>query len=47
MVPMLAEGQTVSDDGLLYTIQLRRGVPFHRGQELTVADVVASLQVIR
>jgi peptide/nickel transport system substrate-binding protein len=43
-VPMLAEGQTVSDDGLVYTIKLRRGVPFHHGQELTAADVVASLQ---
>jgi peptide/nickel transport system substrate-binding protein len=44
MVPMLAEGQTVSDDGRVYTIKLRRGVPFHHGKELTAADVVASLQ---
>jgi peptide/nickel transport system substrate-binding protein len=42
-IPMLAEGHTVSDDGLVYTIRLRRGVPFHHGQELTAADAVASL----
>jgi peptide/nickel transport system substrate-binding protein len=40
---MLAEGHTVSDDGLVYTIKLRRGVPFHHGKELTAADAVASL----
>jgi peptide/nickel transport system substrate-binding protein len=43
-IPMLAAGQTVSDDGLLYTITLRRGVPFHRGKELTAGDVVPSLR---
>lgn len=42
-IPMLAEGHTVSDDGLVYTIRLRWGVPFHHGQELTAADAVASL----
>ena len=42
-IPMLAEGHTVSDDGLVYTIKLRRGVRFHHGQELTAADAVASL----
>jgi peptide/nickel transport system substrate-binding protein len=43
-IPMLAEAHTVSDDGLLYTFQLRRGVPFHHGKELTAADVVPSLR---
>ncbi len=43
-IPMLAEGHTVSDDGLVYTFTLRRGVLFHHGKELTAADVVASLQ---
>jgi peptide/nickel transport system substrate-binding protein len=42
--PMLAEGHTVSDDGLVYTFKLRRGVLFHNGKELTAADVVASLR---
>lgn len=32
-----------SDDGLVYTFKLRRGVPFHHGKELTAADAVASL----
>ena len=42
-IPMLAEGHTLSEDGLVYTIRLRRGVPFHHGKELTAADAVASL----
>jgi peptide/nickel transport system substrate-binding protein len=42
--PMLAAGHTVSDDGLVYTFTLRRGVLFHHGKELTAADAVASLQ---
>src|SRR6266511_7498 len=43
-IPMLAEGHTISDDGLRYTFNLRRGVPFHHGKELTAGDVVPSLQ---
>jgi ABC-type transport system substrate-binding protein len=42
-IPMVAEGHTVSDDGLVYTFKLRRRVPFHHGKELTAADVVPSL----
>jgi peptide/nickel transport system substrate-binding protein len=41
--PMLAEAHVVSDEGRRCTITLRRGVRFHTGQELTAADVVASL----
>jgi peptide/nickel transport system substrate-binding protein len=41
-VPMLAEGIEVSDDGLVNKITLRQGVPFHSGEEMTAADVVAS-----
>jgi peptide/nickel transport system substrate-binding protein len=41
-VPMLAEGIEVSDDGLTNTITLRQGVPFHNGEEMKAADVVAS-----
>jgi peptide/nickel transport system substrate-binding protein len=43
-IPMLAEGYTVSDRGLRYTITLRRGVKFHNGKEMTSADVVPSLK---
>ena len=43
-VPLLAEGETVSDDGKTVSIQLRQGVAFHNGKIMTAADVVASLQ---
>ncbi len=42
-IPMLAEGHTVSRDGLVYTFRLRQGVKFHNGKELGAEDVVASL----
>lgn len=40
---LLAAGETVSDDGKTIIIELRQGVLFHSGQEMTAADVVASL----
>lgn len=43
-VPLLAESHTVSDDGLLITLRLRRGVPFHNGEEMRAPDVIASIQ---
>ena len=42
-VPLLATGETISDDGRTIVIGLREGVAFHDGQEMTSADVVASL----
>jgi peptide/nickel transport system substrate-binding protein len=42
-IPMLAQRYVVSPNGKIYTITLRSGVKFHNGQELTSADVVASL----
>src|SRR5262245_33297182 len=42
-VPLLAEGETLSDDGKTLVITLREGVPFHNGKEMTAEDVVASL----
>jgi len=43
-MPDLAEGVTVSADGLTYTFPLRRGVRFHNGRVMTSADVKASLE---
>ncbi len=43
-IPMLAEGHEVSEDGLAYTVTLRQGVPFHNGEEMKAADVIASIQ---
>jgi peptide/nickel transport system substrate-binding protein len=44
--PLLAQGYTISDDGLTYTFDMRPGVLFQNGQPLTARDVVASWQMI-
>ncbi|HSB78128.1 MAG TPA: ABC transporter substrate-binding protein [Candidatus Methylomirabilis sp.] len=42
--PLLAQGFTVSPDGLRYTIRLRTGIKFHNGQPMRPEDVIASLE---
>ena len=44
VVPLLAEGYTLSDDALTYTFQLKPGVRFHSGKEVTAEDVKFSLE---
>jgi len=44
VVPSIATGHTVSDDGLTWTFTLRKGVKFHSGSELTADDVVYSFR---
>lgn len=42
IVPNLATGWTISEDGLTYTFTLAEGVTFHDGSPMTSADVVYS-----
>jgi peptide/nickel transport system substrate-binding protein len=44
--PLLAESNTVSDDGLTYTFTLQDDVTFHSGKTLTSADVKASIEAV-
>lgn len=46
IVPAIAKDWTVSNDGLKYTFELREGVLFHNGQELTAEDVKYTYQRI-
>jgi peptide/nickel transport system substrate-binding protein len=43
-IPLLAAKWDVQDNGLTYRFELRRGVRFHNGKELTSADVKGSLE---
>lgn len=43
-VPQLAESWTVSDDGTVWTFNIRKDVKFHEGGDLTPSDVAYSFQ---
>ena len=43
-VPGLAESWEMSEDGMTYTFQIRQGVTFHDGAELTPSDIAFSFQ---
>jgi len=42
--PMLATDWTISDDGLVYSFNLREGVTFHNGEPFTADDVVFTFE---
>ncbi|MDO9706912.1 ABC transporter substrate-binding protein [Paracraurococcus lichenis] len=42
--PQMAEGHTVSDDGLAWTIRLREELRFHDGMPVLARDAVASIR---
>ncbi|MBW1982787.1 MAG: ABC transporter substrate-binding protein [Deltaproteobacteria bacterium] len=44
VVPALAKDWQVTADGRTYIFQLRRGVKFHNGRQVTASDVVYSLR---
>lgn len=44
-IPDLAESWTISDDGLVYTITLRKDVVFHDGTPMTADDVVFTAEL--
>ena len=46
-VPALAESYEISDDATTFTFKLRKGVKFHNGSDLTVEDVVYTLDKCR
>ncbi len=42
LVPAVAESCDISEDGMLYSFALRKGVKFHNGKEVTAKDVIYS-----
>lgn len=44
LTPQLAASYEASADATTHTIALRQGVPFHNGEEMKAADVIASVE---
>ncbi len=44
LVGGLAESWSISDDGMTYTFQIRKGVKFHSGNDISAADAEFSLR---
>jgi peptide/nickel transport system substrate-binding protein len=47
MLPDLAEGYTISEDKLTYTVTLKEGLTFHDGEPLTAEDVVYTVALVQ
>ncbi len=45
--PGLAERWTISEDGKIYSFQLKKGVTWHDGKPFTSADVVFSIEMLK
>ncbi len=43
VVGRVAEDWNISDDGLIYTFNIKKGIKFHNGEELKASDVVYSM----
>ena len=43
----LAESWGMTQDGTIYTVTLRKGIKWHDGQPLTVADVVFTIELLK
>ena len=44
MEPRLAENYTISEDGLVYTFEIKEGVKFHDGTEVKAEDVAFTVE---
>ena len=44
LTPQLADSYESNDDATVHTIAIRQGVPFHNGEEMKAADVIASVE---
>lgn len=44
LIPDLAEGYTISDDGLSYTVTLKDNIYFHDGSRVTVDDIIYTVE---
>lgn len=46
IIPKIVKEWEVDEEGLVYTMTIQEGVKFHDGQDMTIDDVVFSLQTI-
>lgn len=47
LTPLLAENYTLSEDGLTYTVTLKKDIVFHNGEQMTSADVLFTIKKIQ
>ncbi len=47
LIPDLAEGYTIEDDGLTYYISLKKNILWHDGETLTANDIIFTIKTIQ